>query len=51
MSFRTAAVIAGEAVDLVTDIPPAADVVERIVTEAGALLAGASNRYRVRQPA
>jgi nitronate monooxygenase len=49
--FDTAAVIAGEAVDLVSDIPPAGDVVERMVAEAGTLLAGASNRYRVRQPA
>lgn len=40
--FDTAAVIAGEAVDLITDIPPAAEIVERMVTEAGSLLAGAS---------
>ncbi len=46
-NFDTAAVIAGEAVDLISDIPPAGVVVERMVTEAGALLAGASNRYRV----
>lgn len=45
--FDTAAVIAGEAVDLIADIPPAAVVVERMMTEATALLAGASNRYRV----
>jgi nitronate monooxygenase len=45
--FNTAAVIAGEAVDLITDIPPAAEVIERTVTKAAALLAGASNRYRV----
>ena len=44
--FDTAAVIAGEAVDMISDIPPAAEVVERIVTEASSLLAG-SNRYRV----
>ncbi|TMI99246.1 MAG: nitronate monooxygenase [Alphaproteobacteria bacterium] len=44
--FDTAAVIAGEAVDLIADIPPAAEVVERIAKEASALLAG-SNRYRV----
>ena len=44
--FDTAAVIAGEAVDMISDIPPAADVVERIAKEASALLAG-SNRYRV----
>jgi len=44
--FDTAAVIAGECVDMITDIPPAAEVVERISKEASALLAG-SNRYRV----
>jgi nitronate monooxygenase len=44
--FDTAAVIAGEAVDMISDIPPAAEVVERIAKEASALLAG-SNRYRV----
>jgi nitronate monooxygenase len=44
--FDTAAVIAGEAVDMISDIPPAAEVVERIAKEAAALLAG-SNRYRV----
>ena len=38
--------IAGEAVDLIADIPPAAEVVERIAREAEALLAGASNRHR-----
>ena len=41
-----AAVIAGEAVDLIADIPPAAEVVDRMVKEESALLAG-SNRYRV----
>jgi len=45
--FETAAVIAGEAVDLVTDIPPAAGIVHRMVAEASALLSGASNRYRI----
>jgi nitronate monooxygenase len=45
--FRTAAVIAGEAVDLISDIPSAAEIVERMVNEATRLLAGASNRYRV----
>jgi nitronate monooxygenase len=44
--FDTAAVIAGEAVDLIADIPPAAEVVERIAREAEALLAGASDRHR-----
>lgn len=45
--FATAAAIAGEAVDLITDIPPAAEVIDRIVTEATALLSRASNRYRI----
>jgi nitronate monooxygenase len=45
--FDTAAVIAGEAVDLIADIPPAAEVVERIAREAETLIAGASNRHRV----
>ena len=44
--FDTAAVIAGEVVDLIGDIPPAAEIVERITREAATLLAGASNRYR-----
>lgn len=44
--FDTAAVIAGEAVDLIGDIAPAAEIVERITREAGALIGGASNRYR-----
>ena len=43
--FDTAAVIAGEAVDLIADVPPAAEVVERMVREAAAVLGGASNRY------
>jgi len=41
--FDTAAVIAGEAVDLIADIPTAAEVIGRIVTQAASLLAGASN--------
>jgi nitronate monooxygenase len=45
--FNTAAVIAGEAVDLISDIPPAAEITERMVGEAERLLAGASNRYRI----
>ncbi len=47
--FDTAAVIAGEAVDLISDVPPAAEVIERMAAEAAALLADASNRYRVTQ--
>ncbi len=45
--FDVAGVIAGEAVDLVTDIPPAAEIVARMTREAETLLSGASNRYRV----
>ena len=45
--YRTAALIAGEVVDLIADIPPAAEIVERTVREATSLLAQASNRYRV----
>src|SRR5438552_9635672 len=46
VDFDTAGVVAGEAADMISDIPPAAEVVERVVKEASALLAG-SNRYRV----
>jgi len=45
--FDTAAVIAGEAVDLIGDIPPAAEIVERVASEAEVLLAGASNRHPI----
>jgi len=44
--FDTAAVFAGEAVDLVSDITSARDLIHRIVQEAGTLLDGATNRYR-----
>jgi nitronate monooxygenase len=47
--FNTAAVIAGEVVDLITDIPPASEIVRRMVTEAVGLISSASNRYRVVQ--
>ena len=40
-------VIAGEAVDLITDTPPAGEIVDRMAREAADLIAGASNRYRV----
>jgi nitronate monooxygenase len=42
-NFDIAAVIAGEAVGLIHDIPPAAVVVDRIVTEAEQILAGRRN--------
>jgi hypothetical protein len=44
--FDTTAVIAGEAVDLISDVFPAAEVVERMVSEATQLLSAASNRFR-----
>ncbi len=46
--FRTAAVIAGEGVDLVHDILPAGEIVSRMVEQASALLGGDSNRYGIR---
>jgi nitronate monooxygenase len=42
-NFDIAAVIAGEAVGLIHDIPPAADIVERIVNEADQILNGRRN--------
>ena len=42
-NFDIAAVIAGESVGLIHDIPPAAEIVERIVTEAEQLLLGRCN--------
>jgi nitronate monooxygenase len=45
--FDTAAVIAGEAVDLISNLRPAADIIESMVTDASSLLAGAADRYRI----
>lgn len=42
-NFEVAAVFAGEAVGQIHDIPPAAEIVERIATEAEQLLAGRRN--------
>jgi nitronate monooxygenase len=42
-NFDIAAVIAGAAVGLIHDIPPAAEIVDRIVTEADQILAGRRN--------
>jgi nitronate monooxygenase len=42
-NFDIAAVIAGEAVGLIHDIPPAAEIVDRIVTEADQILLGRRN--------
>lgn len=42
-NFDIAAVIAGEAVGLIHDVPPAAEIVDRIVTEAEQILNGRRN--------
>jgi len=42
-NFDVAVVFAGESVGLIHDIPPAAEIVERIVTEAEQLLLGRRN--------
>ena len=42
-NFDVAAVIAGEAVGLIHDIPPAAEIVERIASEADQILSGRRN--------
>jgi nitronate monooxygenase len=42
-NFDVAAVFAGEAVGLIHDIPPAAEIVERIATEAEGILLGRRN--------
>jgi len=44
-NFDVAAVIAGEAVGLIHDVPPAAEIVDRIVTEAGQILNGRRNSF------
>jgi nitronate monooxygenase len=45
--FGNVAVIAGEVVDLIGDIPAAGEIVARVVREAEALLTAASNRYGI----
>ncbi|BAM89248.1 putative 2-nitropropane dioxygenase [Bradyrhizobium oligotrophicum S58] len=45
-NFDVAAVIAGEAVGLIHDIPPAGEIVERIVAEAEQILQGRRNSSR-----
>jgi nitronate monooxygenase len=45
--YEVVAVIAGEASGLIHEIAPAASVVERVVAEAEALLAGASRRFGI----
>ena len=44
--YDTAAVIAGEAVDLIHDVPSAGEIVERMAREAAQLLAGGSGGHR-----
>lgn len=48
-NFDVAAVIAGEAVGLIHDIPPAADIVARIAAEAADILQGRRNSISVTQ--
>src|SRR6266550_5897196 len=48
-NFEVAAVIAGEAVRLIHDIPPAAEIVDRIVTEANQIFRGWSNSSQALQ--
>jgi nitronate monooxygenase len=45
-NYDIAAVIAGEAVGLIHDIPPAAEIVDRIVVEAEQILVGTRNSSR-----
>ena len=47
-NFDIAAVIAGEAVGLIHDIPPAGEIVDRIVTEADQILSGRRNSFLTR---
>jgi nitronate monooxygenase len=44
-NFDIAAVIAGEAVGLIHDVPPVAEIVDRIVTEADQILNGRRNSF------
>jgi len=44
-NFEIAAVFAGEAVGLIHDIPPAAEIVDRIVAEAEQILVGRRNSF------
>jgi nitronate monooxygenase len=44
--FDVAGVFAGEVLDLVTDVPPARVIVERVVAEASRLLSSAAERVR-----
>jgi nitronate monooxygenase len=44
-NFDVAAVFAGESAGLIHDIPPAAEIVDRIVTEADQILSGRRNSF------
>ena len=44
-NFDIAAVIAGESAGLIHDIPPAAEIVDRIVTEADQIMNGRRNSF------
>jgi nitronate monooxygenase len=46
-NFDIAAVIAGEAVNLIHDIPPARDIVSRMIKDAEAMLAGQINSFAI----
>ena len=48
-NFDIAAVIAGEAVRLIHDVPPAAEIIDRIVTEANRIRLGWSNSSQALQ--
>jgi nitronate monooxygenase len=49
-NFDVAGVFAGDGVGLIHDIPPAAEIVERIVTEADQILSGRRNFPASPQP-
>jgi nitronate monooxygenase len=48
-NFDVAAVIAGDAVSLINDIPPAAEIIDRLVTEANQILLGERNSSSLSQ--
>jgi nitronate monooxygenase len=48
-NFDIAAVIAGDAVGLIHDIPPAAEIVDRLVAEAGQIMLGRRNSSTAQQ--
>jgi nitronate monooxygenase len=48
-NFDVAAVFAGEAVGLIHDIPPAAEIIDRIVAEADQIMSGRRNSATARK--